>query len=75
MNIQKTLPSLCNISFARYSEKRFTQIYIALCGVAMHVCVAKSPKIGNIHVRAFLASSLMPRHAKAWKFKHPCVAK
>ena len=37
--------------------------------------MAKSPKIGNIPVRAFLASSLMPRPVKAWKFKRPCVAK
>ena len=28
---------LCDISYARYWEKRFTQIYKALCGGAMFV--------------------------------------
>ena len=49
---------LCNISFARYSEKRFTQIYIALCGVAMHVCVpfrGTNVTVGNQQKRLFLS--------------------
>ena len=48
---------LCNISFARYSEKRFTQIYIALCGVAM-LCVpfrGTNITVGNQQKRLFLS--------------------
>ena len=33
-------PGLCNISCARYSEKRFTQIYKALYGDAMFMSLS-----------------------------------
>ena len=32
-------PGLCDISYARYSKKRFTQIYKALYGVATLVSI------------------------------------
>ena len=36
----KSLPGLCNSSYARYSEKSFTQIYKALYGEAMFVSLS-----------------------------------
>ena len=36
--------------------------------------MAKSPKTGNVfnpHIRAFLTTSQMLRHAKAYRFKRP----
>ena len=41
-SLAKNLSGLCNSSYARYSEKRFTQIYKALYGDAMWV----APQVG-----------------------------
>ena len=39
---------LCNISYARYSEKRFTQIYKALSGDAMFVSLSAAQTWPNM---------------------------
>ena len=54
---------LCDISYARYTEKCFIQIDEALYGDTMLVSLFEGHNF-NPH-----KSQLMPRDAKAWKFK------
>ena len=62
-SLAKNLSALCNSSYARYSEKRFTQIYKALYADAMFVSLSG----------AQIWPPLKPTETSVFEFPYFCV--